>query len=100
MKKHLNRITWIAVSVIYFTCFSSCHKINIDTQTTSDLNIYPYLKSKPDQFSEWAKIVDKSGYAGYLTAYGAYTLFAPTNDAVQLYLKDVNKASVNDFTEA
>jgi uncharacterized surface protein with fasciclin (FAS1) repeats len=68
--------------------------------TTSDLNIYPYLKGNPTQFSEWAKIVDKSGYAGYLTAYGAYTMFAPTNDAVHLYLTDVNKASVDAFTVA
>lgn len=68
--------------------------------TTSDLNIYPYLKANSTQFSEWTKIVEKSGFAGYLTAYGAYTMFAPTNDAVKLYLTDVNKPSVNDFTEA
>jgi uncharacterized surface protein with fasciclin (FAS1) repeats len=96
MKKYLNWILFIALSVVYF---SSCHKVQIEPLTTSDLNIYPYLQSKPDQFSEWAKIVDKSGYAGYLTAYGAYTMFAPTNDAVHLYLTDVNKQSVNDFTE-
>ncbi|MDP4262679.1 MAG: fasciclin domain-containing protein [Bacteroidota bacterium] len=100
MKKDTTRIAFIALSIIGFGYFSSCHKVNIDTQTTSDVNIYPYLQSKPDQFSEWAKIVDKSGYAGYLTAYGAYTLFSPTNDAVHTYLTDVNKASVNDFSVA
>ena len=82
------------------TCFSSCHKIKIETSTTSDLNIYPYLKNNPANYSEWAKIVEKSGYAGFLTAYGSYTMFAPTNDAVKLYLTDVNKPSVDAFTEA
>ncbi|HEY8658674.1 MAG TPA: fasciclin domain-containing protein, partial [Hanamia sp.] len=77
-----------------------CRKLNIETSTTSDLNIYPYLQTNASQFSEWAKIVDKSGYAGFLTAYGAYTMFAPTNDAVKTYLSEVNKTSVDAFTVA
>jgi uncharacterized surface protein with fasciclin (FAS1) repeats len=100
MKKNITRIALVTVSFMCFTCFNSCHKVKIETLTTSDLNIYPYLQSNPDQFSEWAKIIDKSGYAGFLIAYGSYTMFAPTNDAVKLYLAEVNKASVNDFTEA
>jgi uncharacterized surface protein with fasciclin (FAS1) repeats len=100
MKKNTYRITFIAVSMMCIVYISSCHKVNIDTLTTSDLNIYPYLQSNPSQFSEWAKIIDKSGYAGFLTAYGSYTLFAPTNDAVKLYLTEVNKPSVDAFTEA
>jgi uncharacterized surface protein with fasciclin (FAS1) repeats len=100
MKKNSISITLIAVSFICLACISGCKKIKIESATTSDLNIYPYLVSKPDQFSDWAKIIEKSGYAGFLTAYGSYTMFAPTNDAVHLYLTDVNKASVNDFTVA
>jgi uncharacterized surface protein with fasciclin (FAS1) repeats len=100
MKKNINGITFIALCMILFSCFSSCKKTNIELTTTSDLNIYPYLQSNPSQFSEWAKIVDKSGYAGFLTAYGSYTMFAPTNDAVKLYLTDVSKTSVDAFTEA
>jgi len=100
MKKNISKITFIAVSMICIAYISGCHKVKIVTATTSDLNIYPYLKGNPTQFSEWAKIVDKSGYAGFLTAYGAYTMFAPTNDAVHLYLTDVNKASVDLFTQA
>lgn len=100
MKKIINGITFIAISIMCTFCFTSCHKVEIQIATTSDLNIYPYLVSNSSQFSEWAKIVDKSGYAGFLTAYGAYTMFAPTNDAVKLYLTDVNKSSVDAFTQA
>src|SRR5437868_4709076 len=100
MKRSINRIALIASGLMYFAFFSSCHKTKFETLTTSDLNIYPYLKANPSIFSEWAKIVDKSGYAGYLTAYGSYTMFAPTNDAVHLYLTEVNKASVDAFTTA
>jgi len=100
MKNNITGTILIGVCAIAFTYISSCHKVKIETMTTSDLNIYPYLQNNPSQFSEWAKIVDKSEYAGFLTAYGAYTMFAPTNDAVSLYLTDVNKTSVNDFTVA
>lgn len=99
MKKLTTGITIIAISMIVFLNFSSCKKTEIDVYTTSDLNIYPYLQSKAE-YSEWVKIIDKSGYAGFLTAYGSYTMFAPNNDAVKLYLTEVSKASVDALTEA
>jgi uncharacterized surface protein with fasciclin (FAS1) repeats len=100
MKKNVNRILVIAVSMIGLIYAIGCHKVKIVPATTSDLNIYPYLQNNPSQFSEWTKIVDKSGYAGFLTAYGSYTMFAPTNDAVHLYLAEVNKPSVDAFSQA
>src|SRR5690349_20826555 len=100
MKKNISRITLILVSIACMVGFSRCHKVKIENATTSDLNIYPYLVANASEYSEWAKIIDKSGYAGYLTAYGSYTMFAPTNDAVHLYLTEVNKASVDAFTQA
>lgn len=99
MKKLITGITIIAVSMMFFLNFTGCKKTEIDVFTTSDLNIYPYLQSKPE-FSDWVKIIDKSGYAGFLTAYGSYTMFAPTNDAVKLFLTDIAKASVDAITEA
>jgi uncharacterized surface protein with fasciclin (FAS1) repeats len=100
MKKIIPGFTIIALGFICIICLSKCKKLNIETSTTSDLNIYPYLQANSSQFSEWAKIVEKSGYGGFLTAYGSYTLFAPTNEAVKLYLTEVNKTSVDAFTEA
>src|SRR6476620_8294690 len=79
--------------------YSSCKKIEIVTATTSDVNIYTYLVQNPNQFSEFARIVDKAGYSGFLNAYGAYTLFAPTNDGVKKFLKDMNKPSIDAFTQ-
>jgi uncharacterized surface protein with fasciclin (FAS1) repeats len=100
MKKIIIWALLITVGTISATYISSCRKIKIESTTTSDLNIYPYIVANPSDFSEWTKIVDKSGYAGFLTAYGAYTMFAPTNPAVKLYLTDIGKPSVNDITEA
>ena len=66
--------------------------------TTTDVNMYDYLKQN-SQYSLFARIVEKSGYSGFLNAYGSYTLFAPTDDGVTAYLSEVNKPSVDALTE-
>ncbi|HVG13541.1 MAG TPA: fasciclin domain-containing protein [Chitinophagaceae bacterium] len=88
----------ILACVFIVSYLSSCKKIELVTATTTDVNIYDYLVQHPDQFSEFAKMVNKSGYSSFLNAYGAYTLFAPTNEGVKTFLKDMNKASIDDFT--
>jgi uncharacterized surface protein with fasciclin (FAS1) repeats len=65
----------------------------------TDLNIYGYLKANPAKYSAMTAIVDKSGYAGFLNAYGSYTMFVPTDSAVTIYLKEVNK-TLSGLTEA
>ena len=39
-----------------------------------------YMKQTPDRYSLFTQIVEKAGYGSFLDAYGAYTLFLPTND--------------------
>ena len=38
------------------------------------------------QFSQYAAIVERAGLMKLLSAYGTYTCFAPTNNAIKLYL--------------
>lgn len=45
--------------------------------------------------TSFLSIVEKAEYTGTIHAYGAYTLFAPTNEAVDGYLKDKN---ISDLT--
>ena len=45
MKKNVNRILVIAVSMICLGYVIGCHKVKIVSATTSDLNIYPYLQN-------------------------------------------------------
>lgn len=99
MKAKHSFIAAITACVFALSCLAGCKKIEIVETTTSDVNIYSYLVQNPNQFSEFAKIVDKAGYSGFLNAYGAYTLFAPTNDGVNAYLKDAGKASVDAFSQ-
>lgn len=92
---------WLLLIAMVVTVYTiGCRKIELVTTTTEDVNIYDYLKRSPEKFSGFVSILDKAGYADFLNAYGSYTLFAPTNEGVQTYLKNVNKASVDQLTEA
>ncbi|MDR0542545.1 MAG: fasciclin domain-containing protein [Dysgonamonadaceae bacterium] len=52
-----------------------------------------------NHLSEFLSVIDKAGLRGTVHAYGTYTLFAPTNSAIQTYLQEKGKASVNDLSE-
>lgn len=86
---------FLLCSVIGLLLFSGCTE-NIDTSARfvyKDQTIAKYLSSHP-QFSEYVKLMkqqklsDLSETTVYqlLSAYGYYTVFAPSNEALQLYL--------------
>ncbi|MEJ6979475.1 fasciclin domain-containing protein [Pedobacter sp. P351] len=75
---------------------SGCKKAPIVEYTTEDVNITGFLDKYPDNFSEFRKILDITDSDGFLQAYGAYTFFLPTNDAVKTYLQANNKTSVEE----
>lgn len=84
-----------AVSIALLICLNSCKKTVYPIIVDSTQNINDYLVSNQATFSLFDQILDKTGYSGFLGAYGAYTVFAPNNDAVTLYLKGLGKASVD-----
>ncbi|WP_295770172.1 fasciclin domain-containing protein [uncultured Mucilaginibacter sp.] len=78
---------------------NSCKREALTYTTTSTVNMYTYIGQNPD-YSLFKQIIDKAGYAGYLDAYGAYTLFVSNNAGVNAYLKANNKTSVDALDEA
>ncbi len=57
-----------------------------------------YLKNR-SQYSEFKEIVERAGLMDLLATYGHYTCFVPSNDAVNQYLRERGKSSVNDLTD-
>ena len=94
--KSINKTAGLIVVVILIILAAArCKKINIVTTTTNDANLVTYMSRSPEKYSEFLKVLDKSGTASYLDAYGTYTLFAPNNDAMAAYLKEIGKTSVD-----
>ena len=58
-----------------------------------------YLDHRPEMYSEFTEILHRSGMYGMMSTYGTYTCFAPTNEAVDAYLKEHGYSSVADLTK-
>src|SRR3989304_1409557 len=59
--------------------------------------IYEQIASEPE-FSEFAKAIDKLPLLKRaINTSGLYTVFAPTNEAMQVYLQSQGKTSVDDY---
>lgn len=58
-----------------------------------------YLDARPETYSEFTQILQRSGMYGMMATYGTYTCFAPTNQAVHEYLVSRNKNSVSELTK-
>ena len=91
MKKISKSILILLASIFGVIYLLACADIQIVESTTTDVNMYSYLRKYPDKYSDFATILDKAGYSSFLDAYGAYTMFVPTNTGVQSYLQSVNK---------
>ena len=60
-----------------------------------------WLKSpERPQYSEFAEIVERAGLMDLLATYGHYTCFAPSNDAVDQFLKGRGLTSVAQLSDA
>lgn len=93
MKKALFLLTVVTI-IAGSLLFVGCKKIKIEQSTTDDVNIVGYLDRNPDSFSLFRQILERTGNASFLNAYGAYTCFAPTNSGVRTYLTKISAASV------
>ena len=100
MRKNLT-VKWIAGC--FFAAFllvgylTGCKKEALVYQTSDKVNITSFMDKYPEQFSEFRKILEVTGYSGFLQAYGKYTIFLPTNDGVKAYLTKHKKASVEQM---
>lgn len=79
------------------SCSEKIDESNLYTFTGQ--TIIDYLRSN-DQLSEFVQISDAAGMSDRLSAYGTYTCFAPTNEAVDHYLDSLyNDKSRNDHNK-
>ncbi len=58
-----------------------------------------YLQNNQN-FSKFATILDRAGMMKQMSAYGSYTCFAPTNEAIDRYLAKKGLSSINDLSVA
>ncbi len=97
--KHL--FIGMALTILSNVLFTACYNsddIGGNLYTFTEQNLGEYLKSHPAEYSEFSRLLDTTGVMGLLDAYGTYSCFAPTNQAMQTYYKARGKSKLSDFT--
>lgn len=84
--------------VIGAMIFSDCGKEEYVIATSDDVLMGVYFEEQGDVFSKFHRILELSGTLSFLNAYGTYTCFAPTNDAIDAYVAAKGKSSIEDFS--
>lgn len=106
MNKIISKIQFFVAAVValvalQFTIVSCSDKPDAEflyTQTSEYAN--SYLSNRNERFSKFIEIINKSKVVSFdlLGTYGEYTVFAPTNDAVDLYLAGRGMTSVEELS--
>lgn len=58
-----------------------------------------YLKNRPESFSDFSEILQRSGMMGMMATYGSYTCLAPTNKAIESYLQSRGLSSISQLSK-
>ena len=80
-------------SFLVSSCSEDIDESNLYTFTGE--TIEDYLSNRSEQFSSFNYILSRIGYDKILSAYGTYTCFAPTNDAVTNYIDSLYDDNTN-----
>ena len=90
----------VTCALLLCTVIVCCTKTRLTRTTSTSPNIMDYLRSDSlNRFTQLVKIIDRAEYATELNTYGTYTLFAPTDSAVNRYLMAHNIASIEGLTK-
>ncbi|GHU64677.1 hypothetical protein FACS1894123_09760 [Bacteroidia bacterium] len=82
--------TKILYCLLSLSLLTACVDPGEEYYTTFDGElIAAYLKDRPETYSEFYALLDKTGLVDLLNAYGDYTCFAPTNEAIRQYYEKV-----------
>ena len=96
-------ITWFAGLCAFMFLLNSCND-SLDGNTfftTDEMTIIGTLESNPEKFSMYLDLIKLTENYNALKSYGTYTVFAPTNEAVQAFLqKNFNVSSVDEISTA
>ncbi|MGN1262486.1 MAG: fasciclin domain-containing protein [Prevotella sp.] len=81
------------------TCFTACDDEDIPDNFYSSTKVTAagFIEQNDARFSGFRAILERSNYFTLLSTYGKFTLFAPTNDAVNRYLGEHGYRSVDDI---
>lgn len=101
IKQKFRLINWLKFSIVLVGVSSlstSCIDDAPDTVSTFTQEMMgEYLKKRPEEFSEFSKLLDTTKVMGLVKAYGEYTMLAPNNDAMHAFYASMGRNSLSQY---
>lgn len=102
-RRHLMALSVIICQLSFSVALTSCS----DDETDVPLNFYSsvrltaagFIEADDAQFSDFRAILNRNNYLSMLKTYGNFTVFVPTNEAVQQYLKENGLESIDQLSD-
>lgn len=100
----MNRITIYAVIVAIFSMAFSCEPepiITAEFEDAESMSIYNYIEENDSLYSLFKQVIDTTGVGMIISAYNpygaGYTLFLPTNEAIEGFIENSSYASFDEL---
>ena len=92
---------------MFTSCVDNDDDVPKNYYASTKLTAAQFLEERPEQFSEFIDILKRTPYFSMLSTYGTYssagllkyTLFAPTNEGIDRYLKRMGYGSIDQLTD-
>ena len=85
--RKISKCVWVAILPLCMALASCSEKIDeSNLYTFTGETIEDFLTNRSETFSDFNYIIKRAGLNYNLSAYGTYTCFAPTNQAVEQYI--------------
>ncbi len=65
--------------------------------TATKRNAAQMIDDEPENYSAFKALLERAGYYSMLSTYGTYTVFAPTNEAVNTFLMETGYGSIENI---
>lgn len=86
------------MALLSTTILSSCLDENLVYETFREEMMGDFIKNRPEQFSEFQRLLDTTKVMGLVNAYGKFTMFAPDNGAMKAFYASKGKSSLSEFS--
>lgn len=97
-KQSFDKVVLLLLVMLAATALPACDSDDVDNfYTFTGEMMGEYMQARPELYSEFTMLLDTTEVIGLLNAYGEYTCFAPTNEAVMAFYKSQGRTSAKDF---
>jgi uncharacterized surface protein with fasciclin (FAS1) repeats len=94
----MSTIRYLLLVLLGWILFPECVREEYIIATSDDVLMGIYFEQESGRFSSFHDMLEMSGTLSFLNAYGTYTCFAPTNEAIEAFLQSKGKNSLTEFT--